>query len=177
MKVVPTNKLLFWFGMIYLPLSILMALVPGSTAAGIVLAIGLLILVVVDVVISRGCLTGIHVALPEVVRLSAGREGRLTLSIENDDIKIRRLRLGLAFPGQIYSSHQDRIANLPDNTPNSFIDWPFRALKQGSYRLQNCYLETPSRFGFQRSGGAFRHRRAFDSVGDPAIGAALHARL
>jgi uncharacterized protein (DUF58 family) len=28
------------------------------------------------------------------------------------------------------------------------VDWPFRALKQGAYRLQNCYLETPSRFGF-----------------------------
>jgi hypothetical protein len=34
-------------------------------------------------VISRNCLTGIHVALPDVVRLSAGREGQLTLSIEN----------------------------------------------------------------------------------------------
>ena len=148
MRVVPTNKLLFWFGLIYLPVSILVALVPGSTAAGIVLAIGLLILVVVDVVISLDCLTGIHVTLPEVVRLSAGREGQLTLSIENDGIKVKRLRLGLAFPNEIYSPHQDRITKLPDETSNSLLDWPFRALKQGSYRLQNCYLETSSRFGF-----------------------------
>ena len=148
MKFVPTNKLLFWFGLIYLPLSILMATVPGSTATGIVLAAGLLILVIIDIVVSRNCLTGIHVALPDVVRLSAGREGQLSLSIENDDLKARRLRLGLAFPGEIYSPHQDRVTNLPDETPNSLMDWPFRALKQGSYRLQNCYLETRSRFGF-----------------------------
>jgi uncharacterized protein (DUF58 family) len=147
-KFVPTNRLLFWFGLIYLPLSILMATVPGSTAAGIVLAVGLLILVIIDGVISRNCLRGIHVALPDVVRLSAGREGQLTLSIENDDLKAKRLRLGLAFPGEIYSAHQDRVTDLPDETPNFFMDWPFRALKQGSYRLQSCYLETSSRFGF-----------------------------
>ena len=148
MKVVPTNKLLFWFGLIFLPLSILVVLVPGSTAIGIVLAAGLLILVVADVALSRNCLNGIHVSLPDVVRLSAGREGQLTLSIENEGLKTGRLRLGLAFPDEIYSRHQDRVTDLPEETPNSFIDWPFRALKQGSYRLQNCYLETSSRFGF-----------------------------
>ncbi|MDX2502839.1 MAG: DUF58 domain-containing protein [Deltaproteobacteria bacterium] len=148
MKLVPTNKLLFWFGLIYLPLSILVVLVPGSAAVGILLAMGLLILVIIDVVVSRSCLTGIHVALPDVVRLSAGREGQLSLSIENDDLKARRLRLGLALPAEIYSPHQDRVTDLPDQTPNCLMDWPFKALKQGSYRLQNCYLETSSRFGF-----------------------------
>ena len=148
MKVVPTNKLLFWFGLIYLPLSILVVLVPGAAAVGILLAMGLLFLVIIDVVVSRNCLTGIRVVLPDVVRLSAGRESQLSLSIENDDLKARRLRLGLAFPAEIYSPHQDRVTDLPDQTPNCLMDWPFRALKQGSYRLQNCYLETTSRFGF-----------------------------
>jgi uncharacterized protein (DUF58 family) len=148
MKIVPTNKLLFWFGLIYLPLSILVVLVPGSTAVGILAAMGLLIMVVIDFLVSRNCLTGIRVVLPGVVRLSAGREGQLTLSIENEDLRARRLRLGLAFPGEIYSPHQDRVTDLPGQSPHSLLDWPFKALKQGSYQLQNCYLETSSRFGF-----------------------------
>ena len=148
MKIVPTNKLIFWFGLIYLPLSILIVLVPGSTVIGILMALGLLILVVIDVAVSRNYLSGIHVTLPDVVRLSAGRDGHLSLSIENEDLKARHLRLGLTFPREIYSPHQDRITDLPDQTLNSLMDWPFKALKQGSYRLQNCYLETASRFGF-----------------------------
>ena len=157
MKVVPTNKLLFWIALIYLPLSILVVLVPGSAAVGIVLAPGLLILAIVDVAVSRNCLRGIHVTLPDIVRLSAGREGQLTLSIENEDIKARRLRLGLAFPGEIYSPHQDRVTELSEESPISQMLWPFKALKQGSYRLQECYLETSSRFGFWALRRAEKH--------------------
>jgi len=123
-------------------------MVPGSAAGVIVPAVGLLILVIGDVVVSRDSLNGIRVASPEVVRLSTGREGQLTLSIENETMKVKRLRLGLAFPPEIYSPHRDRVTLLPEQIPNSSLDWPFKALKQGSYRLHECYLETSSRFGF-----------------------------
>jgi uncharacterized protein (DUF58 family) len=103
---------------------------------------------IADAVISRNRLVGIRVILPAVVRLSVGREGDLTLSIENEDLKVKRLRLGLAFPREIYSPHHERVSNLPEDTPNSLLVWPFKALKQGLYLLQNCYLETSSRLGF-----------------------------
>jgi uncharacterized protein (DUF58 family) len=148
MRFVPTNKLLFWCGIVFLPLSVLIALVPAATGTGIGLSIGLVILAVGDAAVSRNRLAGIRVTMPEVVRLSVGRDGELTLSIENADLNIKQLRLGLAFPREIYSQDHDRVTVLPQETPNSFVVWPFKAMKQGLYMLQNCYLETPSRFGF-----------------------------
>ena len=119
MKFVPTYKLLFWFGIVFLPVSILIALVPAATATGLGLAIVLVVVAVTDAVISRNRLAGIRVTLPEVVRLSVGREGDLTLSIENEDLKVERLRLGLAFPREIYSAHHDRVTNLSQEIPDS----------------------------------------------------------
>jgi uncharacterized protein (DUF58 family) len=148
MKIVPTYKLIIWFGIVFLPVSILIALVPKTTGPGIGLAVGLVLVGIIDAAVSRNRLDGIRVTMPEVVRLSAGRDGELTLTIENEDMKVKRLRLGLTFPREIYSSEHDRVTELPDETASSYIVWPFKALKQGLYLLQNCYLETPSRLGF-----------------------------
>ena len=148
MKYVPTNKLLLWFGIAFLPVSILTALIPEISIVGALPAAGVVSFAVLDAVVSRKGLTGICVTLPEVVRLSVGREGEFMLSIENEGIKVKRLRLGLAFPGEIYSSHHDRITDLPEETADSILIWPFKALKQGLYLLQNCFLETSSKYGF-----------------------------
>ena len=138
MKIVPTYKLIIWFGVVFLPVSILIALVPETTGPGIGFAIGLVLVGIIDAAVSRNRLDGIRVTMPEVMRLSAGREGELTLTIENEDMKVKRLRLGLTFPREIYSSEYDRVTDLPDETASSYITWPFKALKQGLYLLQNC---------------------------------------
>ena len=148
MKFVPTYKLLFWFAIVFLPVSILIALVPAATAAGLGMAVMLIVVAIIDAVVSRDRLAGIRVTIPEVVRLSVGRDGDLTLSIENEDLRIKRLRLGLAFPKEIYSPHLDLVSNLPEEVSTSVVVWPFKALKQGMYLLQSCYLETSSRLGF-----------------------------
>ena len=147
-KFVPTYKLLCWFGIVFLPVSILIALVPTATVPGLGMAIVVVLVAIADAVISRDRLAGIRVTLPEVIRLSVGREADLTLSIENQDLRVKRLRLGLAFPSGIYSPHHDRVTHLPQEIPDSFLIWPFKALKMGLYLLQNCYLETSSCFGF-----------------------------
>ena len=148
MTLVPRTKLIIWAGIIFLPVSVLVAVIPALSAPCIGLAAVLLFIAVIDAAISRNCLAGIRVTLPKVVRLSVGRDGNLTLSIENDDQKVKQLRLGLAFPREVYSSNQDLLTDLPPETSNSTLTWPFKALKQGRYYLENCYLETPSNLGF-----------------------------
>ena len=148
MKYVPTNKLLLWFGIFFLPMSIIDVLAPEATTVVILLAAGAVFFVIIDAVISKNSLDGIHVTMPAVVRLSVGRQSELPLSIENEDLRVKRLRLGLAFPREIYSSHHDRITDLPVETSDSVVVWPYKALKQGLYSLKNCYLETSSRWGF-----------------------------
>jgi uncharacterized protein (DUF58 family) len=148
MKLVPTNKLLLWVGIIFLPFSILAATVPATAIPGIGLSAVLLLVAIFDAFTSRNRLRGIRITLPEIVRLSVGRESEIALHIENDPLHVKRLRLGLAFPREIFSQHQDISMELPETEPDSFISWPFRALKQGQYFLEKCYLETPSLLGF-----------------------------
>jgi uncharacterized protein (DUF58 family) len=144
MSLVPTTKLLIWVGFIFIPVSVLAAVMPAVTGPGIGLALGFLAVAIVDAAVSRKLLTGIRVTLPAVFRLSVGRESEMTLSIENDAAKVKQLRLGLAFPREIHSPNQDLITKLPLETPHSLVAWPFKALKQGLYLLENCYLETTS---------------------------------
>jgi uncharacterized protein (DUF58 family) len=148
MKIVPRTKLIIWIGLIFIPVSVLAAVMPAVTGPGIGLFVGFLAATIVDAAVSRKLLTGIRVTLPAVVRLSVGRESEMTLTIENDAAKVKQLRLGLAFPREIHSPNQDLITKLPEETPHSLVAWPFKALRQGLYLLENCYLETTSRMGF-----------------------------
>ena len=148
MKFVPRTRLLIWVGFVFVPVSVLAAVMPAATGPGIGLALGFLAAAIVDAAVSRKLLAGIRVTLPAVVRLSVGRKSEMALSIENDAAKVKQLRLGLAFPREIYSPNQDLITNLPEESPHSLIAWPFKALKQGLYILESCYLETTSRMGF-----------------------------
>jgi uncharacterized protein (DUF58 family) len=148
MKIVPRTKLLIWLGSIFLPVSVLAAVLPAATVPGIGLAVIFLFAAGSDAIASRDRLAGIRVGLPAVVRLSVGRDCELALTIENDNRNVKQLRLGLAFPRQIVSPKQDLVADLPAETTNSLIAWPFKALKQGLYVIENIYLETSSRMGF-----------------------------
>ena len=148
MKFVPSTKFIILAAFVLLPVSVLASMMPSATGTWIGLAAFLAAVAAFDAAFSRNRLAGIRVILPEVVRLSVGRDGRMPLSIENPDPTLRQLRIGLAFPREIYSPYPDMHANLPDDSRNSVVDWPFKSSKQGLYRLENCYLETHSRLGF-----------------------------
>jgi uncharacterized protein (DUF58 family) len=147
MTIVPRTKLIVLAGVVFLPVSILAAVMPIAVGPGVLMAVALVVIAVADAVVSRDRLAGVRVSLPEVVRISAGRDGQMNLSIDHTDLRLKQLRLGLAFPRQIYSPNQDLVTELAADTTSSFISWPFKALKQGRYLLENCYLETPSRIG------------------------------
>ena len=148
MKFVPTTKLIIWAGLILIPVSVLAALKPIVSRPGIGLGVGLLVWIIIDATISRKLLAGISVAMPQVVRLSVGRDSEMSLAIESDSNRVRHLRLGLNFPGELVSPYPDLTAKLPEESSYSIVTWPFKALKQGLYLMENCYLETTSRMGF-----------------------------
>ena len=147
MSIVPTTKLIIIVATVFLPVALLAAVMPAASVPGLGLAVLLVIVAAADAATSRDLLTGVHVFVQEVMRISAGRDGKMILSIQSSDTRIKRLRLGLAFPRQVYSPHRDLVTDLPTDDRSTQILWPFKALKQGRYLLENCYLETPSRFG------------------------------
>jgi uncharacterized protein (DUF58 family) len=148
MKLVPTYRLIYLIGLIFLPLTLLLVVFSSIAAPTIVLALVIIIAVAMDAFRSQGRLEGIHVTLPEVVRISKGREGDFSLQIENENLKVRRMRLGLAFPEEINTPAVEMRVELPEDNHISSINWLLAGLKQGRYHLNTCYLETASLWGF-----------------------------
>jgi uncharacterized protein (DUF58 family) len=111
-------------------------------------------LAIFDAIGSGHRLSAIRIAPPEVLRLSVGRDTELLLQVENDGTEIKQLRIGLAFPDGIFSSHFDHIARLSGADPYATISWPIKAMRQGQYFMKNCFLETPSKLGLW----AMRHK-------------------
>jgi uncharacterized protein (DUF58 family) len=148
MKYVPTYRLLLFAGVIILPLTLLLPVVDAAIVPAIGLTLAVLAIALTDAYRSKGRLQGIRVELPEVVRISKGREGNFNLQIENEESSVRRIRLGLAFPEEIYSPAVELSVELPEGNPLSSIVWLIKGLKQGRYPVERCYLEAASLWGF-----------------------------
>lgn len=148
MKIVPTYRLIFVVGFIFLPLTLLMVVASSIAVPAIVAAVVILMGAVVDAFRSQGRLAGIGIILPEVVRISKGREATFNIQIENPNLNVRSMRLGLAFPAEIYTPAGELRIELPEDNPISSIDWLLQGLKQGRYQLDRYYLETVSIWGF-----------------------------
>jgi uncharacterized protein (DUF58 family) len=147
MKYVPTYRLLFFVGLIIVPFTLLLVVVASVVVPTIVLAAAIMVVAIMDAYRSRGRLQGIRVLLPEVVRISKGRQGNFNLRIENEQPAVRRIRLGLAFPEEIYTPAVELSVELPQDNPISSIVWLLKGLKQGRYHIDRCYLETASLWG------------------------------
>jgi len=147
LKLVPREKLIYWAGIVFLPFAVLSARVPSATGVMVLLAAVFLLVAFIDGLKAWDRLAGIHIALPEVVRLSTGRTGDFRLFIHNEKMRSGHLRLGLPFAPQIFSPQPDMFVDLPEDVVDSSVIWPCKALKQGRYRLDNCYLEASSPLG------------------------------
>ena len=128
MKLVPTYRLLFFVGLILLPLTLLLVVVASVVVPTIGSGGCHFVVAIMDAYRSRGRLQGIRVMLPEVIRISKDREGNFNLEIENEKLTVRRIRLGLAFPPEIYTPAVELSVELPKDQ-SGFI---YRLAAQGS---------------------------------------------
>lgn len=147
MKLVPNNRLLFLTAVIFLPVSLLVVALPELAIFGLALVIAFTLVAAGDAFVSRNYLVPVCVRLQDVVRVSLGRESEIEMIIDREGASVRRLRLGLSFPEEIHSPHHDLLVTLPRDIQSSLVNWPFKALQQGLYELQKCYLEAPSKLG------------------------------
>src|SRR5258708_9605469 len=145
--IAPRSKLLAWVALLVLPLAAIAGPAPSlRPLAGAAIALAFLV-AGADAWLARHALRRVTVALPELVRLSRGRKGSVALRITHYGLPERRLRLGLAFPKEIESADEDTWTRLPAGTPVCGISCGCVPPKRGSYILDACYLETPSRLG------------------------------
>lgn len=165
--IVPKFRLLFWVGAVVLPFGTLITVVPSAAFVPAVLIAILFVLAITDAAFALGRLKGIRVELPQVVRLSKDREGKIELRIHNETMKIRQVRVGLAFPEGIYSPQWEMTADLPKESQSSSFKWSCKSLKQGRYVLDKYYLEAASHLGFwaaRTSGPANTEIRVYPNV-------------
>jgi uncharacterized protein (DUF58 family) len=146
--IVPRARLLWWAGLIVLPLATVGAVVPAVTLPAVAWIAALFALAALDAVLAYGRLDGIGVELPEVVRLSKDRPGAIELRIENESMRAMRLRVGLAFPREILSPDEDMLVALPEGSALARLTWACTPVRRGSYFFSVCYLEGASPMGF-----------------------------
>ena len=146
--IVPRNRLLFWFAVVALPLSLIGAVYPAALAVSLSLIGGLILLVLADVALARGTFAGIRLELPPLIRMSRERDATLDLRIYNKGGRARTLRLALHMPREFQSASEELLATLPAQSEWSRLEWPCRPLQRGSYRLEFVFVEASSPLGF-----------------------------
>jgi uncharacterized protein (DUF58 family) len=151
--IVPTNRLLIFYGLTIPVLTLLPVLRATATihafAAGLIL-IGIAFL---DAVFGPRRLRKVGIGLPAMVRMTRGREGSLELSITNTDRRAKTLRLGLPLPREISSPQEDLLALLPKGAEHLRVVWPCTPLERGQFHIRTCTLETKSPLGLWASRG------------------------
>ncbi|GAK49315.1 hypothetical protein U14_00536 [Candidatus Moduliflexus flocculans] len=144
--IVPRTRLLFWFALITLPLSLVGAMA-SSALLSLAGTLAFILLAIVDATLSFGALRGIRVELPDTIRFSKNREGAIEVTVTHSGAANRNMRVGLALPTAFQSPHEDLTTMLPHDQQQVRLIWPCLPQKRGQFRLETCYLETPSPLG------------------------------
>ncbi len=147
MKIVPTTRLVCCAGFAFLPAAALTTALPSAAPVSVTMMAVFIAIVLADSLGGRDRLRDLEIRLPDVVRLSGRRRGAINVQIRDPEARGRRLRIGLPLPVEIDSPHDDMAARLPRGAADSSLQWPCRALKQGRYHLDRCYMETSSPLG------------------------------
>jgi uncharacterized protein (DUF58 family) len=146
--IVPRSRLLFWVAAVILPFAFLATVAPGAVVLSLVMIGGLVLAVLADALGASSVLAGIDVELPNVVRLSNGREGKVELRIRNKLQRNRLVRIGLPWPREIKAASEELDAILPTQSEWSRLVWPCTPLKRGTYHLKRAFVEGSSPLGF-----------------------------
>lgn len=146
--IVPENRLLLWFALVVLPFALLGAIEPAATVVSLAFIGGFILVLIGDGVAARSGLNGIGVTLPDMVRLTKDRAGKLELRIRNELQQRKRLRLALAFPIGLESAQEDVRAELPAGSEWSRLVWPCVPRRRGRFMLEAVHVECASPLGF-----------------------------
>jgi len=146
--IAPTYRLIIWTAMVILPFSIPAVTTGFLFQLYLILILLYAILISLDAFLATGRFDGISIELPEVIRMSKGRQAEISLLVKNEKMKVKQFRLGLPFPAEIHPREPDLIVNLPRDSSTSFFSWPCTPQKQGRYNIDQYYLQTSSPLGF-----------------------------
>jgi len=155
--IVPRYRLIFWAGMVLIPVSLIVAAIPDLTLPASCVVLAFLVLAMLDALLAPGCLAGIEAAFESVqhtegacplFRLTKDQEGYLGISIRNTAQRAQRLGVSVALPQALAGASENQSVLLPERTALVRFDWACTPHRRGQFRLGNLYVETASPLGF-----------------------------
>jgi len=148
MRLVPNRRLLFIVGALLVPLAAAGAALPWLATAAFALAGAIVVTALADALLGRHTLAGVEADVPVLFRLTQDRESLLSVRLRNNTGTSRRLRLGLAFPREFRSPHDELWVTMPPENVWSKLTWPCTPLRRGRYSLDAVHVECASPLGF-----------------------------
>jgi uncharacterized protein (DUF58 family) len=145
---VPSNRLLFWSVMTLVPAALLATFAPQSAATAALLAALLLAAVCLDAWRAAARLDGLALSVPDVTRLSCGREGEIGVTLAYPaGWQGRRLRVALDADEAAGIPADTRTCTLPRETGTARLAWPCRPVRRGLYGIRLAACETDAPWG------------------------------
>jgi uncharacterized protein (DUF58 family) len=127
---------------------VLLAATPSLTVFCAVFLGAFVVIALADALVAPARLRGVRLEAPQLVRLTAKKEGDVMLRIQNNAKERKQLRIGIAFPPDFETETQDMDVDLPQDSEFSQIAWKCTPQKRGRFSLTKCYFETRSPLGF-----------------------------
>jgi len=140
--IVPSPRLIWVLALAGFPAVVIQAVIPQARIATVALIVSVMIAALVDALLRKRALHGLHVELPGLLRLVQGRETHIAVTIHNGNHPGRRIRIGFAMPPGIEMEPEEQSVDLP--VAVSRIEWLCRPRLRGNYRINECYLESAS---------------------------------
>ncbi len=162
--IAPTLRLLVCYGLVIPLLTLLPLFGTGRFLPALAGCLVFVMAALIDCILAGVRSRTITVEVPALVRMTKGREGLIAIDVHNSRTSQTIVRLGLPFPEEIHSPHDDLTARLPERESSMAVAWPCTPLRRGRFLIDGCYGETRSILGLW----TFR-RRHDGACGDPRL--------
>ncbi len=146
--IVPRSRLLIWFALTVLPAAVLAGVHPPAAAICLAIISAVVVVMVLDAVMARHALEGLHLEAPLLSRLAMGKDGLIELRLQSRTPKSRTVRVALPLPTEFVTACEELVVSIPAGTEWSKFPWACRPQKRGNFSLRSAHLETPSPLGF-----------------------------
>lgn len=147
--IAPRGRLLIWFGVVVLPLSVLGPAMPQVARPAMAVIAAFILIAAIDALYSLGGPRGITLRLPEVTRMTNGREGAMDIAITNNGTGVsRQFRIALPLPPEINQTRESILVRTPeDNEATAHYQLTCMPTKRGGYAIDAFYAERGSALG------------------------------
>lgn len=145
--IAPQNRLVFFIGFTFLPMSLVAAALPAAIPVLGGTCLTIVVVCLLDALhVARRC-GGVSAEFPQKVNLVRNRNETLDFRVNDERAKVSNLQIALALPPEITSSRKEFVASLPRDRAGVTIRWPVHAVRRGKYPFSRCYFQVPSRLG------------------------------